>query len=349
MPKKDDMIYTGQKTPPFSGYKAEKKTPFFWIILLVVGATTVGIIYFIVQLGKDSSSIEEEKENVPKKIEKEIEETPKKPIKEEPKKKVDDSPKLDVPKKTDIKIPGDLGARIQAAESLISSGNLMEARKVLYELYTAEKQDSAAKEKIEEIIGKINIEIFKSDIPSEEKKLYTIDKGDSLIKIANKFNTTVEAIQTSNRIDPGKHTIFPGKTLCIYQGDWKIMVSKTRKTLRLMDGDRLFKSYVVGIGKQDRTPDGEFEITLKQKDPVWYADGKSIPYGNPDNILGTRWMALTPVGSAGKNLKGYGIHGTWEPDSVGQATSNGCVRMKNEDIDELFAIVPQGTKVIIED
>ncbi|HRR06885.1 MAG TPA: L,D-transpeptidase, partial [Victivallales bacterium] len=102
-------------------------------------------------------------------------------------------------------------------------------------------------------------------------------------------------------------------------------------------------------GKQGRTPSGEFIITAKQKDPVWYIEGKAIPFGASENILGTRWLALTPAGTTDKNLKGYGIHGTWEPNSVGSATSNGCIRMKNEDVEELFSIIPLKTTVIIED
>ena len=103
-----------------------------------------------------------------------------------------------------------------------------------------------------------------------------------------------------------------------------------------------FKSYPVGTGKNDNTPRGDFIINLKQKEPIWYKDNsKPIPYGDPENALGTRWMAISSPG--------FGIHGTWEPDTVGKASSAGCVRMKNEDVEELYSLVKEGTVVHIHD
>jgi LysM repeat protein len=243
---------------------------------------------------------------------------------------------------------GDISGKIQTAENLIASGNLIEARKILYDMLDAAEGESPAGDKLEELLGRANIEMFKSDIPCPEKKLYTIQKGDNLIKIADFFKTTVDAIQTANRMDAGSHVIFPGKTLSIYSGDWKIKVSKPKFKLYLMDGGKIFKVYKIGIGRQDRTPSGIFEISVRQKDPVWYSDGKVIPFGDSQNILGTRWMALSPIDATDKNLKGYGIHGTWDPASIGQSTSNGCVRMTNDNVNELYAIVPQKTIVTIE-
>jgi lipoprotein-anchoring transpeptidase ErfK/SrfK len=48
-------------------------------------------------------------------------------------------------------------------------------------------------------------------------------------------------------------------------------------------------------------------------------------------------------------VKGYGIHGTWDKDSIGKAESAGCIRLRNEDVEELFLLVPVGTPVRIEE
>ena len=61
----------------------------------------------------------------------------------------------------------------------------------------------------------------------------------------------------------------------------------------------------------------------------------------PENLLGTHWLAL--------NVRGYGIHGTWEPDTIGHQLSAGCVRMLNENVEELFTLVTLGTPVEIRD
>ncbi|MCK5845334.1 MAG: L,D-transpeptidase family protein, partial [Victivallales bacterium] len=210
-------------------------------------------------------------------------------------------------------------------------------------------EDTEIWKKAAEALSEANTKIFMSDIPSPRKKRYTIKSGDNLISIANSFGTTVEAIQKSNSLSPSNSVIFPGKTLYIYAGEWTVKASRSRFSLYLYDKGKLFKIYKIGVGRQGRTPLGHFVIQNKQKEPVWYNNGRSIPYGDKGNVLGTRWMALRPVGETNKNLSGYGIHGTWQPETVGTNCSNGCVRMRNEDVNELFTILPYHTKVTIEE
>jgi len=49
------------------------------------------------------------------------------------------------------------------------------------------------------------------------------------------------------------------------------------------------------------------------------------------------------------NVPGYGIHGTWEPDTIGRQSSAGCIRLLNDDVAELFVMLPVDTPVIIHD
>lgn len=204
--------------------------------------------------------------------------------------------------------------------------------------------------KIVEMLGEANLKILTSDIPFPEKKeLYTVKRNDALQPLARAFNTTVEAIQMSNGMRPDNHTIRIGQTLRIYRGDWRIVVSKSERLLYLYDGDDLFKVYSVGIGRQNRTPTGTFSITSKVKNPDWYSPEGVIPFGSKDNVLGTRWLRLQPTKDTDKTLTGYGIHGTWEPESIGLELSNGCVRMLNSEVEELFSIIPYRTSVVIKE
>jgi len=66
-----------------------------------------------------------------------------------------------------------------------------------------------------------------------------------------------------------------------------------------------------------------------------------IPPGDPENILGTRWMGL--------DKESYGIHGTTDPKSLGLQATAGCVRMRNSEVEQLYSIVPVGTEVTIID
>jgi lipoprotein-anchoring transpeptidase ErfK/SrfK len=90
------------------------------------------------------------------------------------------------------------------------------------------------------------------------------------------------------------------------------------------------------------TPVGDFKINDRIAQPTWWrGDGRAIPYGDKENLLGTHWLSL--------DIRGYGIHGTWEPDTIGKQASAGCVRMLNEEVEELYNLIPLGTTVTITD
>jgi lipoprotein-anchoring transpeptidase ErfK/SrfK len=207
-----------------------------------------------------------------------------------------------------------------------------------------------------ELISRINTIIMNSEAPAPEKKAYTIRDGDALTRIAYRHNTTVGALQRLNEsLSEANATIYPGRVLYYIEGDWHIRVSRSRFVLLLYSGDEIYKMYRVGIGRQNRTPLGIFRIDSKVIHPDWNPPGKNIPYGDPENVLGTHWLGLEPVEGTEPTLRGYGIHGTWEPETVGTAASAGCVRMRNEDVNELFDFIPLppeeggGTRVVIED
>lgn len=81
---------------------------------------------------------------------------------------------------------------------------------------------------------------------------------------------------------------------------------------------------------------------MKAKNPYYIA--KNIPGGSPKNPLGSRWMGFNARGTDGSK---YGIHGTNQPSSIGKYISQGCIRMKKNDVEYLFDRIPIGTKVWI--
>ena len=129
--------------------------------------------------------------------------------------------------------------------------------------------------------------------------------------------------------------------LKIHTAPFLIRIDKSKNTLVLYSNDEAVKKYSVATGRKNCTPVGEFKITDKLVHPTWFKTGAILPPGSPENALGTRWMGFDKLG--------YGIHGTIEPKSIGTQASEGCIRMLNEDVEELYSIVPVGTKVIIQD
>ena len=121
------------------------------------------------------------------------------------------------------------------------------------------------------------------------------------------------------------------------QAQQRIVVSIPDRKLTLLEGERIVKTYDVAVGKiSTPTPEGEFQIINHIQNPTYYGTGVVIGPGN-GNPLGTRWMGL--------NAKGYGIHGTNVPSSIGKAASHGCIRMRQQDLEELFDLVNVGTTV----
>ena len=117
----------------------------------------------------------------------------------------------------------------------------------------------------------------------------------------------------------------------------RIVVSIPDRKLALLEDGRVVKTYPVAVGAAATpSPAGNFTVTARVSHPTWYRPGKVVPPGK-GNPLGPRWIGLS--------RKGYGIHGTSNPRSIGRPASHGCIRMRNSDVEELFEMVAMGDAV----
>jgi hypothetical protein len=116
-----------------------------------------------------------------------------------------------------------------------------------------------------------------------------------------------------------------------------IVVSLEDHKLALVEDGQVKKVYSVAVGKPSTpSPVGTFTIERRVVNPVYHHDGKTVQPG-PNNPVGTRWMGL--------NIRGYGIHGTNAPKSIGKAASHGCIRMAKADLEDLYRQVVVGDTV----
>ncbi len=215
----------------------------------------------------------------------------------------------------------------------------------LREIYCALWLRSSGSEKkgIESKLTTLNeYVLFSPHAECSEAEFYTVVYGDSLGKIARKFGVSVSRIMRVNRLK--SEVIHPDQRLKILKGRATLRISKSGFTLTLLLNNKFVKSYRIGIGKggvENETPIGQYKVTSMDTNPTWYKDGEMIPFGDPRNILGTRWIGI--------NVPHYGIHGTSLDDSIGKASSAGCIRMHNGDVEELYDYIAIDDPVVIED
>lgn len=118
-----------------------------------------------------------------------------------------------------------------------------------------------------------------------------------------------------------------------------VLVSLADRKLAVIEDGNVIAKFFVAVGAAaSPSPTGKFQIVNRVSNPTYYHPGTVIPSGK-DNPVGTRWIGL--------NQKGYGIHGTNAPKSVGHAASHGCIRLRNRDVERLFTMLRVGDAVEI--
>jgi lipoprotein-anchoring transpeptidase ErfK/SrfK len=153
-----------------------------------------------------------------------------------------------------------------------------------------------------------------------------------LNKLAMVAGTTVLAAAAATR-----NTLAQGTAPAPSMHKRVIVVSLEDRKLALVEDGQVKKVYTVAVGKPSTpSPVGSFTIERRAMNPTYSHNGRIVLPG-PSNPVGTRWMGLS--------IRGYGIHGTNEPNSIGKAASHGCIRMAKTDLEEFYTMVAVGDTV----
>jgi lipoprotein-anchoring transpeptidase ErfK/SrfK len=227
---------------------------------------------------------------------------------------------------------------LNQAKDLQAKGDLLRL-KAVYQKLVNDFPNSSEVMNWQKKTDDINIKLLFSPTTTSKSILYEIKPGDTLTNIARAFKTTTDLIKKSNNLT--SDIIRPGRKIKIWNSPFSILVDKSQNILILKSDEEIIKTYVVSTGTNNSTPVGSFKITSKLINPTWFKAGAVVPAGSPENVLGTRWLGI--------DKPSYGIHGTTEPQSLGRQVTQGCVRMANQDVEELYTIVPIGAEVVIVD
>ncbi len=235
-------------------------------------------------------------------------------------------------------------------DALMAEGKWREARAKIAAAFQGAKSDAERAETARKGMETCR-QLLLSETPDErELELYEIKQGDTLEGIARKFKTlngVKGAVMLVNNYKENS-ILRAGRKIRVPRGNWSILVDKSLFRLYLCHEGIPFKEYAVAIGAGQKTPAGKYAVGARNPKPAWWPPAelqiKEVPikYGDPRNPLGEWWIALE------HDLHhGIGIHGTNDPASIGTKSSNGCVRMLNEEVCEIAAIAYKGMAVTI--
>ncbi len=187
-----------------------------------------------------------------------------------------------------------------------------------------------------EAISRLN-EITLPNVLKANSERYQVKRGDVLAIIARRQGSSIGQIMLANGLNSPRLSI--GDQLLIPKVRFNLDVGLEDRMALLKIGDFIVKTYPICVGHPDTpTPFGDFRIINKLDRPDWRnPEGILIPYGDPANELGSRWLGIASDDIPAS--RGFGLHGTIDPGSIGQAISHGCLRFYNEDIEQLFELL----------
>jgi len=251
-------------------------------------------------------------------------------------------------------------AAIDDARALMDQNRLVDAREELNRALVGGDLPAGDQARVREQLMELNgVLVFSprvvpGDTMSEE---YKVEAGDSLAKIARKreLATHWKLIARVNGIDDPRR-IRVGQRLKLVRGPFHAVVDKSDFRMDLYQGPpespkawTYITSVPVGLGQDDGTPVGSFVVSQgKLENPGWVNPRNSrerYDRDDPKNPIGEYWIGLDGIG-ASADEKGYGIHGTIDPGSIGKSVSMGCVRLRDDDIELVYELLTEGVSMV---
>jgi len=246
---------------------------------------------------------------------------------------------------------GRIAERVRSGMELLGSNRPVEARRVLTQALMTPGIDQRTARDIRATLTELNERlVFGPQIVPDDPYAfgYTIRPGDTLARIASRQNAQVDwrFLQRINGI-ARPEAIRAGQQIKIVQGPFHAVVAKRDYRIDVFLGegsDRVYvRSFAVGLGEHDSTPIGRFRVRPNSKliNPAWTnpRTGQHFAADDPNNPIGERWIGLEGITETIRDLSGYGIHGTIEPDSIGRQQSMGCIRLLNRDVELLYEML----------
>ncbi len=230
-------------------------------------------------------------------------------------------------------IPSEVAVQLRKIDASLGADRILDAHAELSRIYW---KHSEFRDLIQERIDRTAAVIFTTS-ERQFAEPHFVEYGETLEAIAKQYDVPWMYLAMLNRVTPEK--LQAGQQLKVVRGPFAAVVDLDEFALTVHAHGWYVHRYAIGIGRDQRTPTGEFSVRDKLENPTWYnPDGEVVDADDPENPLGEYWLGL------GDHI---GIHGTIDPDSISRAASRGCIHLNDEDIAEVFGLLGVGSKVLI--
>jgi LysM repeat protein len=175
---------------------------------------------------------------------------------------------------------------------------------------------------------------------------YKVKPGDLLSTIGKQFKVPYEILMEINSISYPE-ALQAGETIKVIKGPFHARVYRSTLTMDLYLQNTFVRSFPVGLGKPGmETPTGLWAVKAGGKlvTPTWTdpVSGKTYEPEDPDYPLGSRWIGIEGLKGKAVGRTGFAIHGTKDPNEIGIAGSQGCIRLHNGDAILLYNLLAPG-------
>lgn len=220
-------------------------------------------------------------------------------------------------------------------DRLIEDNNYLKAHELLSKMFWNQPE---SRDSIQSRISKTAFAIYLAP-QTHYLKPHVVQVGDNLTSIAKKYDVPWQYLAKLNHIkDP--RSIQPGQRLKVIRGPFSAVIDLSEFDMVIHAHGYYVHRFSIGIGRDSTSPIGNFKVLNKVENPTYYGtDGRIIKADDPQNPVGEHWIDLG---------NSYGIHGTINPDSIGKAMSKGCIRMRNNDVAEVFGLLGINSEVRIQ-
>ena len=218
----------------------------------------------------------------------------------------------------------------------LDEGKLAEAHLLLSPLYANPRLSPRQSQEINSLLSQLAGTVIYSQQHLLEPA-YTVQPGDTLERIAAGYNIPPRLLSRINLIPDGEQPP-PGKQLKVLRGPFSALVYLERYELVLMLGERYAGRIFIGIGGDHARLEGDYEVRAKTVNPAYRGRDIFIAADDPNNPLGELLIDL------GNQI---GLHGTNDPNGLGRYGGRGAIRLKNDDMEDLFRILSVGSHVAI--